>query len=655
MISSHEYSPSPTARHAAAATWLFHPPLQAGQFRFGNHRARILLTGPRCRANQPVLAQISLALVGLMWVFPFLHYRHQYPLTTFYQEWWAALLGVLALGLLCARGFWQQPEMPRVAQLPVALIFLVLLQWGLGQIAYFEQAKLYVLYLLFAALLMLLGARLRDCFGMVRLATVLAVFLLVGAELNAMVGVVQQYRWSTPLDAVTVMKVSSSVFGNIAQPNHFANYIALGLISLGLLYQQRVFAAVWVMLLAFPLLFVMALSGSRSSWLYLLLLVGLAWRWGRRDVAQRPLLRYSLLLVAGFGLMHLVMQSSLPADAGNSTNTVQRLFGNEVSSGGVRLYLWREAGLMFMQSPWLGVGFGQFSFQHLQWLPELRQAGIVGLYNNAHNLLLQFAAETGVAGLSALVIFVGVWSHGVCRRRTRPAQAGSDEPERDTSIPDAAHWWGCAILGVMGIHALLEYPLWYSYFLAIAAFLLGALDSTCYRLELRKVGRLAVLAMLLMGLLTLGTLRNDYQRLEQVVAVRPASGAPAESFEHARNSLLEMSAGSLLAPYAELFMSSLIEVNDQHLQEKLALNSRVVRFVPISLVVYRQALLLAQSGQQESARNILVQALWSYPEDFPEIRRQMAGLAEKDPAHFSALLEFALQKEQEHLHAVRHQ
>ncbi len=99
------------------------------------------------------LTHISLTLVGLMWVLPFLNYRHQYPLTTFYQEWWSALLGMLALTLLASRDFWQQPEIPRIAQLPAVLIGVVLLQWGLGKVAYFDQTLLFVLYLLFAALL----------------------------------------------------------------------------------------------------------------------------------------------------------------------------------------------------------------------------------------------------------------------------------------------------------------------------------------------------------------------------------------------------------------------------------------------------------------------------------------------------------------------
>src|SRR5574340_856703 len=409
------------------------------------------------------LTHVSLALIGLMWVLPFLHYRHQYPLTTFYQEWWSALLGLLALTPLVMRDFWRQPEIPRIVQLPAGLIAVLLLQSSLGKVAYFDQSLLYALYLLFAALLMMLGARLRDCYGLAELAPALAIFLLIGAELSALIGVLQHYRWHTPLDSVIVMKVSSSVFGNLAQPNHFASYVALGLVSLGLLLQLRLKAG-YVAALAAPLLFVMTLSGSRSSWLYLLMMAGLAWWWAQRDAAQRPLLRYSLLLIAGFGAMHLIVQLPFMAGADSSINTMQRLFGDD-ASGGIRLYLWREAGLMFMQSPWLGVGFGQFAWHHFQLLPVLQQGNITGLYNNAHNLIFQIAAEAGLAGLLVLCGSLGAWFYGL-RRATQ----------------SAVHWWGYAALGVLAIHSLLEYPLWYTYFVAVAAILLGALDETRYRL-----------------------------------------------------------------------------------------------------------------------------------------------------------------------------
>lgn len=592
------------------------------------------------RLAQVSLPHISLAMVGLMWVLPFLYYRHQYPLTTFYQEWWSALLGVLALFLLARRDFWQQPVIPRIVQLPMALIVIVLLQWVLHKVTYFDQALLYVLYLLFAMLLMVLGARLRECLGLEKLARVLAIFLLIGAELSALIGVLQHYRWHTPLDQVVVVKVASSVYGNLAQPNHFANYIALGLISLGLLHQQQRIKTVYLVLLAVPLLFVMTLSGSRSSWLYLLMMSGLSWWFAWRDATLRPLRRYCLMLLAGFGLMHLIVQLPFMAGASGSINTVQRLFGDDASSS-IRLYLWHEAWLMFAQSPWLGMGIGQFGWQHFQLLPELHPNNISGLYNNAHNLIFQLGAETGIAGLLALFAALGVWQYGLHKKY---ATYGGP-------TPSVAQWWGYAALGVLAIHSLLEYPLWYAYFVAVAAFLLGVLDETHYRLELRNTGRVAVLAILLMGLLSLQQLLAGYQQLKDTLAIRPVSGHAAEAIQRTRDGLVSVHAGTLLTPYAELFMSSLIEVKDEHLKEKLEMNTRVMHFVPTAAVVYRQVLLLAQAGRQEQARILLEQAIWSYPDD-ANARRQLAALAEKDPAHFSALLEFALQKEQEHARAV---
>ena len=596
------------------------------------HQERFLLKNTTASLR---LTHISLLLVGLMWVLPFLHYRHQYPLTTFYQEWWSALLGVLALTLLAARDFWQQPEIPRIVQLPAGLIAVLLLQAGLDKVVYLDQALLYILYLLFAVLLIMLGARLRDCFGLAKMAPVLAVFLLIGAELSALVGVLQHYRWHTPLSPVIVMKVSSSVFGNLAQPNHFANYIALGLVSLGLLLQVQRLKAGYVAALAAPLLFVMTLSGSRSSWLYLLMMAGLAWWWARRDAVQRTLLRYCLLLIAGFGVMHLIVQLPFMAGADSSIDTMQRLFGGDMMVS-IRLYLWREAGLMFMQSPWLGAGFGQFAWQHFQLLPVLRPNNISGLYNNAHNLVFQLAAEAGIAGLLVLFGSLGIWLYGL----RRAAQS-------------VAHWWGYAALGVLAIHSLLEYPLWYTYFVAIAAILLGALDETRYRLELRNVGRMSVAAILLLGLMTLAQLRSGYHQLELALAIRPASAADSSAVERMRDGLLAVHGGSLLSPYAELSMSSLTEVNADHLKEKIALNTNVVRFIPVAKVVYRQAYLLAQNGQVEDAKRVLEQSIWSYPGD-NDAQQQLVKLAKEDPQHFSALLEFALQKEQEHTRAVRH-
>ena len=579
------------------------------------------------------LAHISLILLGLMWVLPFQYYYHAYPLTTFYSEWGAAILGLSASVFLLGKQHWVQPEIPRIVLLPVGLMLLALLQFMLGKITYFDQALLFTLYMLWVTLLMMLGRALRQQFGLTTMAMFLAAFLLLGAELGAVAGILQHYRWSTFLDSVITSKNSIAVYGNLAQPNHYANYITLGLISLGLL---RSHLRSWQMvLLALPLLYVLVLSGSRSSWLYLLAMAVMAYMWQRKDKTCKPVLHYTLLLLAGFGLMHWVVQLPwLSGAAGGSVTTMQRMMSGD-TNGSIRLYLWHEAWLIFSQYPMLGAGWGQFAWQHFQLGPVLKATHINGLYNNAHNLPIHLAAEMGLAGVLILLGSLAVWLRQGIRAQLT-----------------VAHWWGYAVLAVLCIHSMLEYPLWYAYFIGIAAILLGALDAGTYRLELRRLGRLSVAAILLLGLLTLVQLQQGYQRLERVVSLRPQSADDKNFTQAVRGGLLEVHGIPMLQPYAELFMNNFIDLSSNDLDRKLELNERSAKFVPISTVVYLRASLLALNGRQDEAKLQIERAIWAYPGDFPLQRNGLSALAQKDPEHFSALLEFAIQKHEEYASAI---
>jgi O-antigen ligase len=581
-----------------------------------------------------------LAFVGLMWVLPFLYYVHAYPITTFHQEWGAGVLGLCALPLLLTSRYWQTPEVPRIVMLPIGLMLLLMIQFMIGRIAHFDHLMMMSLYFLFAALLMMLGQRLRAELGLPTVVTVLAGFLLVGAELNTLAGILQHYRWSTFLNAFVTLKTSSAVYGNSAQPNHFADYIALGLISLGLLYMRMPKrgwqAAALAALLATPMLFVMVLSGSRSSWLYLLFAAGLAFLWQRRDTKLRPLLNYSLALVLGFGLMHFVVQIPWLEGSTGSVTTAERLFG-DTASGGIRVQLWRESALIYAQFPVLGAGFGQFAFQHLQLAVEMHNPTIVGLYNNAHNLVMQIAAEAGSAGLIVLFSTLGLW---FWQSVVRGAQF------------NLYHWWGYAILAVLGIHSMLEYPLWYAYFLGVAAVMIGMFDITSYRLELRGIGRISVAMMLLLGALSLLQIQKGYQRLENALTMRGLAVADRNLVKRVQEELLEVQHSTLLGSYAEMFIASTMEINETYLPQKLELNERVLNFIPIAPIVYHQAELLALSDKSAEAKKQLEMAIWGYPADYPTARMELGDLARKDPARFGPLLEFATQKYEEYRRAA---
>jgi O-antigen ligase len=582
------------------------------------------------------LAHISLTFVGLMWVLPFLYYYHAYPLTTFYQEWGAGMLGLCAMPLLLTARYWREPEVPRIVLLPIGLLLLLMVQFFVGRMDHFDQLMLVAMYFMFAALLMMLGQCLRQELGLPALATVLAVFLLVGAELNTAAGILQHYQWNTFLNPVVTVKISSAVYGNTAQPNHYADYLALGLISLGLLYAGRSLRSWQVALLAAPMLFVMVLSGSRSSWLYLLGVAGLAFLWQRRDGSLRSLWHYSLALVLGFGLMHLVVQIPWLQGATGSITTTERLLGDN-ASGGIRLHLWREAALMFARFPLLGAGFGQFAYQHLQLAAELRNPAITGLYNNAHNLVMQIAAEAGLAGLAVLLGSLGLWFwHAIVRGARFTLH----------------HWWGYAILAVLAVHSLLEYPLWYAYFLGVAAFLLGMFDATTHSLELRTVGRVAVGAMLLLGLVSLVQELRGYRQLERALALHRMVANDTSFTQRKRDQLMAVYDYPLLTSYADLFIANTLEPSSERLSAKLRLNERALHFVPLATLAYHQAWLLALSDRPAEARTQLQNAIWAYPAEYATARTELDELVRKDPARFSALLESAIQIYEEYRSAA---
>lgn len=582
-------------------------------------------------------ARFSLALIGLMCVYSFLNYYHQFPWTTFYQEWGTAVLGLGGATLLLGAGYWRQAELPRIVALPVGLLLLVVVQYALGKIPYFGQMLLIALYLMWAALLMLLGARLREMLGLAQVATVLAVFLVVGAELGAILGMYQHFHWHSFLDQWVTVKISPAVFGNVAQPNHYADYETLGLVSLGLLYARGALRAWQAALLALPILFVLPLTGSREIWLYLggLSAATLVWQW--RNRAQRPLLYYSLLLLAGFGLMHLAPE--LPwfqVDASESTNTVARMFGADVSSGSIRLRLWPEAGRIFLDFPLLGAGFGQYAWEHFLMTAVERTAGIPGLYNNAHNLVLQIAAEDGLVGLALLFGTLSLWVIQAWRA------------ERTIY-----HWWGYALLMVLGIHSLLEYPLWYAYFLGIAALALGLLDGSRFRVELRQAGRGFMALTLLLGMLSLLQLFTGYRTLERLNQL-PFDAADQGAYYYAemKQGIAQLQGQLLLQPYADLLTARVIPLDSTDLDYKLELSHRTERFIPSAEAVYRHSMLLALSGNPEAAQREMERGIWAYPADYAMAEGVLGRLVARDPAHFNALLEFAIRKHEEYGSAV---
>ena len=514
---------------------------------------------------------ISLALIGLMWVLPFLQPYRQFPLPSFYTEWLAFALGLGALSLLLQKRFWNNLELPRMALVPLVLYPLLLLQFVLGKIAYPEQVLLALLYLLWATFLILLGNILRREIGLAAISTALAWCLVAGGILSAMVALLQHYQIHTFVDPLIAVKTSNAVYGNLAQPNHFADYTCLGLASLLFLYASGRLNWAVAAALGVLMLFVLALSSSRSAWLFLFALLALSAWWYRRNQKNAALLIASVLLIPGFVLMQWVAQLPWFAAPLPAITSMQRLF--DLASGSIRLELWREAWFIFLQSPLLGVGWDQFAWQHFEFGVLFKSSGLSGMYNNAHNIVMQLLAETGLVGALVVVGGVVIWLHGLRRMAF-----------------DIYLWWLLGLLVIIGIHSMLEFPLWYSHFLGIAALLLGLGETRFFRLELQRVGRISFVLMLALGWVSATSLFYSYRNLEGVLYAKDLENLDAAGLEQFNQDMLRIHRTSLLAPYVELAYTGAIVLNKDDLSDKLELNTRAMHFAPISIAVFQQAI-----------------------------------------------------------------
>ncbi len=577
-------------------------------------------------------SRVSLWLVGLMFVLPFLSYHHFLPIPSFYGEWIAAVLGLVALGLFMLNRYWQEMELPMVALVPLGLVVIMLIQVPTDRIVLPEHNILGASYLIWAVLLMMLSRVLTRELGLREVVEILSWFLLCGGVLNAGIAIFQYFGVSSVLDGV-IVKSARIPFANIGQPNHFSNYITLGLGSLlYLTSRQRVH--IWTALAAGGLmLYVLSFSGSRSSWLYVvaIALLSLWFFLVNRQAESRRLVIAGLLLLPVFALAQYLAPHSLATPTDN-------LF-NLAGSKSDRMAIWQEALHMSLEEPLLGVGFGEFTWRHFLLSDQAPDIIRGGLYNHCHNIVLQVLAELG---LPAALLLVG----GVMFWLTRLFRAGGFTPEQ---------WWVLVLLSVLAIHSMLEYPLWYSYFLGIAAILLGAGEVRSIRLNMQRVGRNLFVLLFVMGGVSLFNLVQSYSGFEGAFygfGKNLSKRSDLESIEKdARdyvNQVILLHRESLLSAYAEIAISRGIALNSEDLQNKLAVNGRAMHAAPINEIVYRQAILLGLNGEHRAAARQFDLAAAAYPKDVEAVIMVLKRKAAQDAHGFQSLLNHAVAWRQSH-------
>jgi len=546
----------------------------------------------------------SLLLAGSLCLLPFLLPYHQQPVLSFFPEWLAAALGVsAALAALVGRGV-SAASLPMPARWLAAFALFLALRAAGGDHAYPQASLLAAIYVLYAVLMIQLGAKLVAALGVERVVIALAAFLLVGALANSLAGVIQFYGRPALFEDIIAELHGSRAYGNIAQPNLYANYLALGEGALLLLWLRARVRTAYALAALALLVLGGALSGSRGALLYALWFAALGLLAGRVQSgvdAQR--LKFAAYAVAAAALaatfaipwLNSVFHLGPPGEG-----TLDRLLDSSGEHAEPRLQAWLIALRVFGGAPIAGVGFGEFAGAAFEsgLDPSLTRSGEV--WTSPHNLPLHLLAETGTVGAVLALGGLCVWAWRLARRYSMN--------------PETALWWVIAASGIVLIHSLVEFPMWSAHFLGVAALLVGASTYPEARSPaVSRAGRIATATACAALAITLGIMLRDYVRLDTArITGTTLTLASATQAQSDAATMRELARG-LMAPVAELWMVIGAPLDRSDLAGKLAMSERVARYWPANVVVVRRAVFLAFNGEAAKARGLLARALRTFP------------------------------------------
>jgi O-antigen ligase len=421
------------------------------------------------------------ASLSMGWLLP----NHQRPWTSFHSDAWIALALSLATTAVILRTPGPMPW-HRITVIAALLSLIPWLQYAFNVVPLAGNALISSAYLAGFVMALLTSAQwekhspgqLGD--GLF-LAISIAAICSVGLQL-------QQWLGLDGLELWTMGGGPDRPFANLGQPNQLGTLLLWGLLAgaWGLI-RERISG--WTaMLVATYLLFGIALTGSRTAWVGVGLLVAATWLWRRLWTnSKTPWIAaaFGLYFVGCVVLIGLWRNALSMADLDNVTRMSSEL----------RPLAWTVFLDAIGQHPLLGYGWNQTTLAQLAAANE--HPPLHTVFSYSHNLFLDLVLWCGFPlGLLASGAFL--WWFWTCLRAVNSA-------ENAVLV---------LFLLVIANHAMLELPLYYAYFLLPVGMVMGALDTRQGAQPVLQMGRMVAMGFWLATTVLLALIIRDYSRVE---------------------------------------------------------------------------------------------------------------------------------------------
>ena len=537
-------------------------------------------------------AHLALYLIGGMFLLPFIIPYHYSPIPSFYNEWVAAVCGSLGLLALLSPNFWHKLQLPRSSLIFIGLLLITNIQSLIHPQDTISNLPLIQSYLLWAFLLSILGRHLRESLGWERLTLTLAWAVFIAGTLNVIFVFLQALQQMNLQIGIPLLQS----YGMLAQNNNFADFVALAIISLLFLSEKKQISSHFLACGLFLGLLLLSLSGSRSSALYLISIVFMSLLLHRQQekntlnkTASSRLVKISLALLPAFIVIQWLLAKYVP-QALTHTPIMRAMEIMSEQPNSLRWQFWQTSLYLFQQAPLLGVGTGQMRWQTYLLVDNAIANPAHIFFEHAHNLFFHLLAEMGVFAFIVVLGGLLLWTKGFFQKHTLQLES----------------WWLLSMLSVICIHSMLEYPLWYSFFLGIFATLLGAGDGRTIELKafsqpVKKLLWLALFIVVAYGLQQLIFMQVGYRKLEKQIAIASQATMTDIQKQTLVDDMLWVNQYTLLAPSAELVISTFLAPSAKQAAAQLALVKSAAKFIPLRRPCLNLIILLELNKQHAEA------------------------------------------------------
>lgn len=385
----------------------------------------------------------SLILISsLFFVFSIINPFFFKPVSSFFSEYFfyiSFIFFVLSISFNYKKIF-----VPKFTLIILFLIIVCILQSNFFEIS----LPFYIIYLFTLVIAIVYGFNQNNSSQSM---TYLSVTLIIAGMLSTVLAYIQWLGFSQNQNYILTL-VGNRPYANFAQPNHLATFLFLSLISLYYLFEKNKIKPLFSLALLFFLIWGIVLTQSRTAWIVIFFTpLFLLFK------SKKMSLNISRIqLAAVFGSFWLMVISlpyvnqwlSLYFNIAQSSTLIER-----ATTGHLRLNIWNQMIHAILEKPWFGYGWGQTT---------AAQYAVIDRYSgtewasSAHNILLDILVWCGIPlGLIIIGYFAYLYFSFFLKSKSLETV--------------------CATLMISAvlIHAMLEYPLHYAYFLLPVGFLCG--------------------------------------------------------------------------------------------------------------------------------------------------------------------------------------